>query len=155
MGNDRSQLGNRDSEVAIVYSDTDKFQKPGFVKTLRSTLMSRYLGISKEELVELSTPKTDKFFEHWKKLAKVNEDIYFNVFLKMPRDRITKEGNIEMRQRIEQMGTKRLEINNADTKKLLQSIQGYLIKMPLYYLEDENLHPQKVGNKLTPVNLFT
>jgi len=66
--NDRSQLGNHDSEIAMIVTDKTKIQstlagKPRavsqFAYTLRTSIFKEHLGVDSEEL--LRDPLSDQF----------------------------------------------------------------------------------------------
>ena len=64
--NDRSQLGNRDSEVCLYYQSRD------FAKSLRTQLWTNFLG----EKVPDWEPESAEMFELWKGRAQKNTEIY-------------------------------------------------------------------------------
>lgn len=113
--NDRSQLGNRDSEIATVIEDTDlvpsrmngmPYSASRFALTLRMNLFKEHLGIDESSAsVQLSKgekwksnklqsnlvmdPLDDTFFhEVWNKTAKENTDIYHQIFHCVPDDTV-------------------------------------------------------------------
>ncbi|CAO3596857.1 unnamed protein product [Absidia cylindrospora] len=114
--NDRSQLGNRDSEIAVVIEDTDMvdskmneqpYQAARFALTLRMHLFKEHLGLLPESVdhqdngygeFKYSTleadnlvmdPLDDAFYRHvWYQTADINTHIYRDVFHCVPDDTV-------------------------------------------------------------------
>lgn len=79
--NDRSQLGNRDSEIAMVIEDTDlvpskmngQDHKAGrFAHTLRMQLFKEHLGLLKTDINLEDAPKSD-LYDHYRETLVPNE----------------------------------------------------------------------------------
>ena len=105
--NDRSQAGNRDSEVCIVITDKEfvpgtmngKPYKAGkFASSLRKRLMKEHLGILDGVLhqaepefdIDVEDPISDSFFvDVWSRIAKENTKIYEEVFRVIPTDLVS------------------------------------------------------------------
>jgi len=152
--NDRSQLGTRDSEVCILYTEKyDKFKRPGFVKTLRTSLMSRFLGVSEEEFSKFEPVWSNAFFSTWKNTAKRNEQIYWSVFQCTPHDSIKTDKELQRLKK--QKNEDKVNGIYPYMTENLKKIQGYLVRMPLHFLENDDLHPKTVNSVPLPVNLFT
>ena len=82
--NDRSQLGDRDSEVAI-----HAFDKKGkFGESLRKCIWSVALGIEANAPVLDLCPSEDHFFQIWNNLAEENFKIFDSVFAILPNDEV-------------------------------------------------------------------
>ncbi|SAL97159.1 hypothetical protein [Absidia glauca] len=115
--NDRSQLGNRDSEIAVVIEDTDmvtskmngkEYLAGRFALTLRMHLFKEHLGLlSMDDCTSLGNthakhrytaleadnlvmdPLDDSFIDHvWNLTAETNTIIYRNVFHCVPDDSV-------------------------------------------------------------------
>lgn len=80
--NDRSMLGDRDSELAIVVEgDRDlpgtlagkPYQMATFAHTLRMSLWREHLGLSATEDAVVQDPASLAAFEYWKSVAQANE----------------------------------------------------------------------------------
>ena len=82
--NDRSQLGDRDSEVAIhAFDESGKFGK-----SLRKCIWSVALGIETNAPVLDLCPSEDHFFQIWNDLAEENFKIFDSVFAILPNDEV-------------------------------------------------------------------
>lgn len=131
----------------------DKFKRPGFVKTLRTSLMSRFLGVSEEEFSKFEPVWSNSFFSHWKTTAKRNEQIYWSVFKCTPHDSIKTDKELQRLKKRKKDDRDRGEYPYMTDN--LQNIKGYLVRMPLNFLENDDLHPRTIHSALIPVNLFT
>ncbi|KAG8431522.1 hypothetical protein GDO86_018421 [Hymenochirus boettgeri] len=83
--NDRSMLGKRDSELAVVVEDTElvnsvmdgqPYQAGKFALSLRVDCFSTILGANSTSDIDVSDPLTEHFFEIWNKTASTNTTIY-------------------------------------------------------------------------------
>lgn len=90
--NDRSLLGNRDSEVAMVIEDKDLvnitmdgqfFKASKFAHTLRLNIFMEHFGLSEEELMD---PLNEKVGNKMRKNASENTHIYRQIFRCYPDD---------------------------------------------------------------------
>lgn len=88
--NDRSMLGTRDSEMAVIVQDTQKFpvkmagkdhMAGSFAASLRRTLFREHLGIGEQDTeIDLRDPVCDEFYKNvWFHRATVNTTIYHKV----------------------------------------------------------------------------
>ena len=88
--NDRSLLGSRDSEIAVIVEDSQKFTvKMGgqdheagrFASSLRRTLFREHLGIPERDMsIDLRDPVCDEFYKNvWFQRAVINTSIYYKV----------------------------------------------------------------------------
>ena len=102
---------------------------------------------------QYKSANSDSLFNKWKSTAKRNEDIYWNVFRCTPHDSIKTDKELQQ-----------LKKEKADAKEKgefpvkteeLKKIQGYLVRMPLKFLEKDDLHPRTVNAAPLPVTLFT
>lgn len=80
--NDRSMVGTRDSEIAIVIKDSEKISSEmdedpwvcgKFASGLRQNLFREFLGDQEADVLD---PISDRFLELWESTAKKNTDIY-------------------------------------------------------------------------------
>ncbi|CAJ0572363.1 unnamed protein product, partial [Mesorhabditis spiculigera] len=102
--NDRSQAGNRDSEVCMVYTDTSRersimdgkpYEAGKFAKSLRVKCMQEHLGLLPDarrpagfaKQVSLDDPVSASFFvDVWQQTARTNTKIYEEIFHTFPTD---------------------------------------------------------------------
>lgn len=91
---DRSLLGNRDSEVCVLVEDNTfepstvggrPYQAGVFSTSLRKRLMREHLGLlddhpfKAKQDIDLSDPLSPTFYETWNGIAKRNSEIYEKV----------------------------------------------------------------------------
>lgn len=89
--NDRSMMGRRDSELAVVVHDVDReksvmdgrsYAAGKFAGTLRRTLFREHLGLLETEgsAVDTRDPVAASFFDGvWRKTARKNTEIFEKV----------------------------------------------------------------------------
>lgn len=100
--NDRSMIGKRDSEIAVIIKDesyesgtmnNEVFPSGKFVGELRKHLFREHLGLLGEitdKGIDVTDPVCDKFYrDTWIKIADDNTEIYENVFQCIPSDSAT------------------------------------------------------------------
>ncbi|PVD27957.1 hypothetical protein C0Q70_10533 [Pomacea canaliculata] len=161
--NDRSMLGKRDSELAVMIEDTvrervihkGRVLEPGrFGSSLRHTIFREHLGLSENDTeVDLMDLTSDSFFkEVWFSQAENNTSIFEKVFRCLPTDQV------QNFQKLKQY-TSEVNLATSDPKEAmaqLSRVKGHIVRLPLKFLCDENLTP-KVGQKeaLLPSYLWT
>lgn len=143
--NDRSMLGKRDSELAIVVKDVhffdskmngQNYKSGNFCGKLRLTLFREHLGEDDFNLIQ--DPVSEEFYKcFWLKRASVNSDIFERVFNCIPSDKATSFIKMKMMQNEEQLNLK----NPEESDELLKKVQGHLVLLPYYFLKDEVLAP--------------
>nr|KAG5699353.1 hypothetical protein BaRGS_008261 [Batillaria attramentaria] len=161
--NDRSMLGKRDSELAIIFQDTERERvvsdnhilEPGpFASSLRHTIFREHLGIKERDTdVDLKDITSDTFYKDvWIRRAAVNSSTYDKVFRCLPTDHV--HTFQELKQYNAQPNMATTDPDEALTH--LSKVQGHLVLMPLMFLKDESLTP-RVGQKeaLLPSYLWT
>uniref|UniRef100_A0A5S6QA67 Phospholipase n=1 Tax=Trichuris muris TaxID=70415 RepID=A0A5S6QA67_TRIMR len=161
--NDRSMLGKRDSEVAVLVEDAEyersvmngeDYFAGKFARSLRQRLFFEHLGLYKQNapIIDISDPSSERFFSLWKGIARKNTDIYEKVFCCIPTDEA---------QTFEQMkqykGRLRLcDYDEASAKALLDDLTGNLVLFPLRFLYHSDLSPSHMTKEgLAPTSLFT
>lgn len=156
--NDRSMLGSRDSEVAVIIEDEEfddytmnnqSFKSGKFSGSLRRMLMREHLGIHKNstnnnfkmnhlemmKMIEAANdPVCDEFwFEQWNATAKLNTLIYEEVFSVIPTNEVKCTADIEDY-------LQKPKLYKEDKNKALErltEIKGHLVFLPLDFLIDE------------------
>ena len=159
--NDRSLLGNRDSEACLLIEDTkfdlvtfkngQEFSSGHFGGKLRRKLMLEHLGSSIEENV--TDCVDDSFFrDTWNKRAESNTRLFEEAFLCSPSDTVT---NLE-ECKIYEDKTPPAEIDGFGAKHLLRGVKGNLVQIPLKFLENENLLPSLTSKEgMVPTMTWT
>jgi phospholipase D1/2 len=154
--NDRSLLGDRDSEICLVVSDTlencttmkwdgHDIQVGAFAHSLRMRLFREHLGIHQpNELLRFADPICDHTVHYWKVRSKSNTFNYCEVFPCIPSNSIPLLGPLrELISRGSYWGTySNPNLSNDRKLELLGSIQGHLVDFPYEFLINENLSPQ-------------
>ena len=142
--NDRSMLGSRDSEVAVIIEDTrlidgkmngHPFQVGEFSHSLRCHLMREHLGLLDDQYYGSSDLKVEDplalHLDFWE-VARVNTLVYERVFggRITPSDHVWNYKDLELRNSIP--GIVDLDINEAN--EILGKIRGSLVIYPLLFL---------------------
>uniref|UniRef100_A0A8C0F884 phospholipase D n=1 Tax=Bubo bubo TaxID=30461 RepID=A0A8C0F884_BUBBB len=159
--NDRSMLGKRDSEMAIIVQDTETvpsmmdgedYSAGKFAQSLRLRCFRVVLGGS-DLSPEHQDPVCDKFFkEVWISTAARNATIFDKVFRCLPSDQVN--NLTQLRDFINKP-----KLANDDPVKAaeeLKKIRGFLVQFPFRFLEEEYLLPS-VGTKesMVPMEVWT
>ncbi|XP_068212303.1 phospholipase D1 isoform X2 [Palaemon carinicauda] len=163
--NDRSMIGNRDSEVCLLMED-EEFEhgimdgKPYgsgvLAGSLRRYLFCEHLGISEEDeeaTISVIDPVSEEFFmKKWRNTAAKNTQIFEEVFSCYPSDSAKTFEDVNRLRSAVSMA----DINPAEALKKLKDVKGHLVEFPLKFLEDEVLKPG-VGSKefLLPMETWT
>ncbi|CAG2106344.1 unnamed protein product [Medioppia subpectinata] len=176
--NDRSMLGSRDSEVAVVLHDRQfeaqavmngqPYAKCGrFCGSLRRHLFREHLGLlgpsdrGSQHLqaspalpdIDIRDPIGDHFYKDvWMATAARNADIYERVFPVVPTDQVRTFAQLKDYL----TRPKLVHTDPQEAQRQLDRVRGHLVLMPLNFLEDEELTPQwGTGEKLMPNSLWT
>ncbi|XP_029649111.1 phospholipase D1-like [Octopus sinensis] len=158
--NDRSMLGDRDSEMAVIIQDLEtvpvqfngKDHKAGhFSSSLRKTVFKEHLGLEDDEL--LVDPVCDAFYkEIWIQQASFNTTIYEKVFNCIPNDGILTFDELKKYNKKSTLA----EDNPGKAREMLKNVHGHLVLIPLYFLSNENLTPPPGAKEaLLPTVLWT
>ncbi|KAK0393419.1 hypothetical protein QR680_000203 [Steinernema hermaphroditum] len=172
--NDRSQQGNRDSEVCIVVDDTNfvesemngkPYRAGKFAHSLRTQLMKEHLGLLEDILkkdpkaaafqypIDVTDPVADSFFNDvWCKIAANNTRIYEEVFRVSPTDLV--ESFAELKQWNSELPMAEYSAPKAEER--LRELRGSLVEFPTKFLLKENLSPSIASKEgLVPTSVFT
>eukprot|EP01089_Gocevia_fonbrunei_P021987 TRINITY_DN8718_c0_g1_i1.p1 TRINITY_DN8718_c0_g1~~TRINITY_DN8718_c0_g1_i1.p1 ORF type:complete len:260 (+),score=60.83 TRINITY_DN8718_c0_g1_i1:104-781(+) len=169
--NDRSFLGERDSEIAVLIKDKEFFSDinlsssmsvgltPGlngkygkFGHSLRMRLMAEHMGLQwererdRELLKLLRNPVEEKGINRWLKRSLRNTMHYQTVFPDVPSDQI---------ESLKEYGKRKGEISDVDWKVILGKVKGHLVDFPMRFLFSENMQP-KLGDReqFVPATVF-
>lgn len=159
--NDRSMLGKRDSEMAVIVQDSDtvpsvmdgqEYSAGRFALSLRLRCFRVVLGGS-DLNPEHQDPVCDKFFkEVWISTAARNATIFDKVFRCLPSDQVN--NLTQLRDFINK--PKLANDDSAKAAEELKKIRGFLVQFPFRFLEEEYLLPS-VGTKesMVPMEVWT
>lgn len=161
--NDRSLLGRRDSEIAVVIKDTHFLDKEEgrphdagkFCYSLRNAIFREHLGLmtNSESDTLLRNPSSKNFFgDVWMKTAIKNTSIYEEVFHCLPSDKMYNFREIRNLQLTPPLATS----NPEEARKKLKEISGYLVAFPFLFLCDEKLAlTLSTRERYLPVSVWT
>ncbi|KAM4625647.1 phospholipase D1a [Polymixia lowei] len=160
--NDRSMLGKRDSEVAVVVEDSEtvtavmdgeEYQAGPYALQLRLECFRTILGGHTDTSIDLSDPVSDRFYkEVWMTTAGRNATIYEKVFRCLPSSLVRNMSELEQYQ--SKPGLAQSDLAHAQEE--LRRIRGFLVQFPLDFLSEQNLMPS-VGTKeaMVPTEIWT
>ncbi|KAK3543368.1 hypothetical protein QTP70_018377, partial [Hemibagrus guttatus] len=145
--NDRSMLGKRDSEMAVVvedmeiqdsFMDGESYQAGRFALSLRMECFRLVLGLLGDYSVDISDPISDRFYkEIWMVTAGKNASVYDKVFRCLPTDAVQNYKVLKEYMSHSCMATEDPIQAWAELKK----VRGFLVQFPFYFLSEENLFP--------------
>ena len=159
--NDRSMLGERDSEIALLleYGTSRQIRVNGqlhsiseFVHSLRIRLMSEHLGLlGRETDGLLEDPTSDTFFyDTWCKTAQYNEKLYLQAFSGIANSTIFTKAALKAQSPSE------FPKPLPGASEHLQRIKGHLVSYPLAFMKYEDLRPSLVSSEyFVGSSLFT
>nr|XP_046268840.1 phospholipase D1a [Scatophagus argus]XP_046268841.1 phospholipase D1a [Scatophagus argus] len=160
--NDRSMLGKRDSEVAVIVEDSEKvaavmdgqeYEAGAYALQLRLECFRTILGGHSDTSIDLSDPISDRFYkEVWMTTAGRNATIYEKVFRCLPSSLVRNMSELEQYQ--SKPGLAQTDVARAQEE--LRKIRGFLVQFPLDFLSEQNLMPS-VGTKeaMVPTEIWT
>ncbi|KAN0011905.1 hypothetical protein ACTFIU_000122 [Dictyostelium citrinum] len=157
--NDRSMMGSRDSELAVVVSDQSKllitmngkpFKVGRFPHTLRVGLWKTHLNLTDPEIPSVIDPITDNaYLNIWRNTARNNSIIYKEVFGDCILENQRRLGIVQ----------KKYITKTDELVVQLSQIQGVLIEYPLDMFCESNLFNEQVGiftaESYVDVSIFT
>ena len=139
--NDRSMLGTRDSEYAVMINETPKlnskmdgkdYKAANFAYTFRVNLFAEHLGVDPSNGI-LADPLSDEFLQLVQNTAHNNTMIYRKLWGCYPDDQYLSFKDL----REHKTPTKEELIENYNKEK--SGIVGHAVEFPLHFLEKENL----------------
>ncbi|CAF3487840.1 unnamed protein product [Rotaria socialis] len=146
--NDRSLLGQRDSEFCMVINDREeeKGQFNGkevlvgkFCSSWRKRLFAMLLGILCENPndIDVADPVSDEFYHYFRDVARKNTLIYEEVFATLPTDRVKEFSQVDSYTQAPKMQ----DTDPLQAQQKLKGIQGLVVAYPLYFLDNEDYLP--------------
>ncbi|NP_001153567.1 phospholipase D1a [Danio rerio] len=160
--NDRSMLGKKDSEVAVIFEDSEttpsvmdgqEYQAGKFALQLRLECFKTILGAFTDPSIDVSDPISNSFYKDvWMSVSGRNVTIYEKVFRCLPSSLVRNKQELLSFQ-------SKTGLDKEDPLKaqeLLKKIRGFLVQFPLDFLCEENLMPS-VGTKehMVPTEIWT
>ncbi|KAL7071209.1 hypothetical protein ACQ4LE_009433 [Meloidogyne hapla] len=168
--NDRSQAGNRDSEVCLLITDHEfidtkmnnqPYKAGKFAFSLRKRLMMEHLGLLEGTYPRIKAPSTinvddpisPKFYEDvWCRIAESNTRIYEEVFRVFPTNLVETFDEL-----LAWRAENKLANDDQDAaKERLSKLVGFLVEFPVNFLRRENLSPTFASKEgLVSSSIFT
>ncbi|KAM9839405.1 phospholipase D1 [Aulostomus maculatus] len=160
--NDRSMLGKRDSEVAVIVEDSEtvaavmdgqEYQAGRFALQLRLECFKMILGANSDPSIDVSDPVSDHFYkEVWMATSARNATIYQRVFRCLPSSDV--RNILELEGYLAKPGLDKEDLARAHED--LKKIRGFLVQFPLQFLCEQNLLPP-IGSKeaMVPMEVWT
>ena len=144
--NDRSMIGERDSEFAVIVEqqskvesvmDNKKYMAAEYARSLRKQLMSEHLGIDINDKM-LDDPLNDNLWNEMKNRAKVNAEIYGDIFDCFPDNKFKTFGALKNNRKVIKTEEDKEQLK-ALYKEKIGGIKGHIVEYPLEFLYMENL----------------
>ncbi|CAH2979630.1 unnamed protein product [Chilo suppressalis] len=166
--NDRSMIGKRDSEIAVLLQDEEfvdgimngeRFPCGRVAGGLRKRLFREHLGLMEEDLdllaISIDDPCSEVFYRHvWQTTSKRNTDIYEEVFHCIPTDSVHTFAELKKYQ--EENCQTLWHSDKALANRKIAIIQGNLVDLPLDFLCNEVLTPKNISMEgMMPTSLWT
>ncbi|XP_023700617.1 phospholipase D2 isoform X1 [Paramormyrops kingsleyae] len=160
--NDRSMLGSRDSEVAVLVEDKERvpsrmgggdYEAGPLTLALRKECFRVLLAADADPSIDIQDPISEDFFQEvWNKTAASNASIYETVFRCLPSDSVT-----SLRVLRELNPAERLcDTDPARAREQLGAVRGLLVHYPLHFLCEENLLPPLSSKeRIVPMEVWT
>ncbi|CAF3487376.1 unnamed protein product [Rotaria sordida] len=158
--NDRSLIGDRDSEVSVLFEDTEfvrgmmngqNVQVGKFASGLRKRLFREHLGDFDGTQINYQDPISDSFYKDtWLSTAARNTTMFEKIFNCIPTDSAFTFSQL----REIQAASKLCETNPEEARRLLQSIRGYLVLIPHKFLSKEYLGPRLPAKEILAPSWF-
>ena len=143
--NDRSMLGSRDSEFAVIIEedkkvestmDGKKFTAANYALTLRKHLMAEHLGLKDDDKL-IVDPLNPLLWSEMRSKANVNSTIYSDIFDCFPDNKFNNFAKLKERKIIKSEEDKKELKENYESKII--GVSGHIVEYPIQFLKDEEL----------------
>lgn len=145
--NDRSMLGKRDSELAVIVEDTEtvpsvmdgaEYQAGKFARSLRLDCFRTLLGANADPSIDVMDPVSDAFFHQvWNETAQTNATVYDQVFRCLPSNAMQTLRALKEYGAVSNLAN----VSPEMAREHLLRIRGHLVEFPLQFLCEEYLLP--------------
>ena len=142
--NDRSLLGDRDSEIAAIIED----QNENKVKNLLIELLNEHLGdnskIFQQIADDVNSLCADKVFKEMRQIARCNTKIFEEVFGMIPNNEIKTIDQYQAYKNNKWL----IHLNDATLiEKKLKQIEGHIVVFPYEFLNEEEFQTQIISKE--------
>ena len=144
--NDRSMLGERDSEFAVLINESKKlnskmdgkpYKASNFAHSFRVNLLAEHLGIDPKDPI-LVDPLTDDFLHLVQNTANTNTMIYRKLWGCYPDDKYLSFN--DLKEYKEKRTKEEIDQLREDYLKEKDKIKGHVVEFPLHFLEKAKLY---------------
>ncbi|CAF4886071.1 unnamed protein product, partial [Rotaria sp. Silwood1] len=161
--NDRSLVGNRDSEFCVVINDIEeedgRFNRQPvrvgkFCSSWRKKIFEMLLGIQFENPnnIDITDPVSDEFYSYFQDVAKQNTLIYEEVFATIPTDHTRTFAQVTAYNGMAKMK----DTDPIKSQQKLKDVQGFVVEYPVYFLNEENYLPSMISPEgIAPLTIWT
>jgi phospholipase D1/2 len=148
--NDRSMLGDRDSEMCLCLEDESR----RFGSSMRAATICEFFGEASGEAGaedDLSNWKDDGVWARMGKIARDNTELFRSALFPVPDDTITTWSQLKSKQAARTFDVSKyppdqlLDGHGVDCEATLRKIRGIIVDFPLKFLEDEDLKPASMS----------
>ncbi|CAF3761639.1 unnamed protein product [Rotaria sp. Silwood1] len=146
--NDRSLLGDRDSEFCIVIKDREEVDGRFNGKPVRVGKFC--IQFENPNNIDITDPVSDEFYTYFRQVARKNTEIYEKVFGTIPTNQIRTFAQSSKYSDAKYMR----DTDPLRAQEELKTIQGFVVEYPIYFLHGENYLPKK-GSREGIVPLVT
>lgn len=160
--NDRSMLGDRDSEFAVIMEeecnyksimDNKAYRCSEYAISLRKALMAEHFNLNINDKI-LDDPLNDKLWQLMKDKAKNNTSIYDKIFDCYPHNKFNNLTKLKERKMFKT--PEEIEQLKKDYEENIDKIDGHIVEYPYEFLKDEELDISFFSKEnLIPEKIFT
>ena len=145
--NDRSMLGQRDSEFCVLICerlkkgfkmDGKEISSANFAHSFRTHLLAEHLGLNPKDEI-LFDPLNDELWDKLINTAMINTNIYRKIWYCYPDNEMRTFKDVQKMKKVKDFNDKEMK----DLRELYQNekgkIKGHVVEFPLHFLEEEVL----------------
>lgn len=165
--NDRSMLGDRDTEIAVLIEDPvdvissrmhdSPFLVSRFAHQLRVALWCEHLGLDEskaEDRAKVADPLSAETWARWRETSSHNTALFHSLFPHIPDDSIQ---SLDILAALEDAFKDKHHLEEGRARAVLSKVRGHLVDFPLHFLAHTNLSPDytDLSMMVVDVEVFT